>query len=107
MKAEEVRLSNRRKRLEKKDARLMQVIDRECAGEKTDLDVATVTYRKSDPLEVTAAEAAIKWLTDNGHTECLNFKQPDIRKAETKALIKAGREIPGAVIVDKKTCSLK
>lgn len=107
LKAEESRLSTRRKRLEKKEARLMQVLDRECAGEKTDLGIATVTYRKSDPLEVTDAKAAINWLSENGHMECLNFKEPDIRKTETKALVKKGIEVPGAAIVIHNNCSLK
>ena len=107
LKAEETRLKKRRERLEKKDDRLMKIIDRECAGEKTDLGIATVSYRKSNPLEVTDMKAAIKWLTDNGHMECLKFSEPEVRKTETKALIKKGTEVPGAAIVTKNNCSLK
>ena len=107
LKAEESRLKKRRERLEKKDDRLMKIIDWECAGEKTDLGIATVSYRKSDPLEVTDTKAAIKWLTNNGHMECLKFSEPEVRKTETKALIKKGTEVPGAAIVTKNNCSLK
>ena len=107
LKAEETRLKKRRERLEKKYDRLMKIIDRECSGEKTDLSIATVSYRKSDPLEVTDTKAAIKWLADNGHIECLKFSEPDVRKTETKALIKKGTQVPGAAIVTKNNCSLK
>lgn len=46
--------------MEKKDDRLMKIIDRECAGEKTDLGIAVVSYRKSESLEITDAAAALK-----------------------------------------------
>lgn len=42
LKAEEDRLRDRRTRLEKKVERLLEILDRECAGEKTDLGVATL-----------------------------------------------------------------
>ncbi|MCC8065615.1 MAG: siphovirus Gp157 family protein [Clostridiales bacterium] len=46
LKEEETRLKNRRDRLEKKENRLMEILDRECGGEKTNLGVATLSYRK-------------------------------------------------------------
>lgn len=107
LKTEETRLKNRRSRLEKKEERLMQVIDRECAGEKTDLGIATVSYRKSEPLDITDEKATIKWLTENGHMECLKFSEPEVRKTETKALINKGTKVPGAAIITKHNCSLK
>ena len=42
LKEEEKRLKERRASLERKDTRLMEILDRECAGEKTDCGVATV-----------------------------------------------------------------
>ncbi len=48
-KTEEQRLKARRDRLAKKEDRLMKILDRECAGEKTDLGVATFAYRKTSP----------------------------------------------------------
>ena len=41
LKAEEQRLKARRERISAKEDRLMKILDRECAGEKTDLGVAT------------------------------------------------------------------
>ena len=107
IKAEEQRLKARRESLEKKDDRLMYIIDRECAGEKTDLGIAVVSYRKSDPLEITDPKVALKWLTDNGHEDCIRVREPEVRKAEVKALVKKGTEVPGTVLIQKNNCSLK
>ena len=107
IKAEENRLAARRKALEKKDERLMKIIDRECAGEKTDLGIAVISYRKSEPLEITDAAAAIEWLAKNGHVDCLKYAAPEVRKTETKALVKKGIKVPGTVLETKSNCSLK
>ena len=55
VKVEEMRLRSRRSGLEKKEARILQILDRECGGEKTDLGVATLNYRKTTRLEVSDA----------------------------------------------------
>ena len=105
IKAEETRLSKRRKQLEKKDERLMRIIDRECAGEKTDLGIAVVSYRRSEPLEITDASAALKWLRENEHPECIKTSY-EVKKIETKALVKKGTAVPGTALTSKNNCSL-
>lgn len=60
IKAEESRLKKRREHLKKKNERLMKIIDRECAGEKTDLGITIVSYRKSEPLEVIVPATALQ-----------------------------------------------
>ena len=52
VKTEEQRLKARRDRLTKKEERIMKVLDRECAGEKTDLGVATFSYRQTSRVDV-------------------------------------------------------
>ena len=47
IKEEEQRLRDRRHGCDRKVDRLMAILDRECAGEKTDCGVATVCYRKT------------------------------------------------------------
>ena len=106
IKAEEARLKKRREQLEKKEERLMKIIDRECAGEKTDLGIAVVSYRKSEPLEITDAAAALKWLQENNHAECIKVTT-EVRKTETKTLVKKGTAVPGTVLAPKNNCSLK
>ena len=67
LKAEEDRLSKRRKALERKEEKLVSILDRECGGEKKDLGFATVSYRKSESVEVLDSAKACAWLHDNGY----------------------------------------
>ncbi len=65
--AEERRLHDRRQRLETKQARLIEILDRECGGQKTDLGVATLCYRKRTHVEINDNDAALAWLKKTGH----------------------------------------
>ena len=107
IKAEEDRLKKRRQSLEHKEERLMGIIDRECEGEKTDLGIAVVSYRKSEKLDVTDPKAAIVWLHANGHDDCIKIADPEVRKDDVKKMVKAGTEVPGTVLVAKNNCSLR
>ena len=107
IKAEEQRLADRRKRLEREEARLMEVLDRECAGEKTDLGVATVSYRKGKSTIVEDEAQAIEWLEKNGFDDCVKYAAPAIRKSDVKDLIlKQGKTVPGVHIEDRRNMSL-
>ena len=107
LKEEERRLKERRASLERKDTRLMEILDRECAGEKTDCGVATVCYRKTAKVEVGDDAAAVSWLMDHGHTQCYRVPAPEISKTEVKKLLAAGTEVPGVALVQDYSCSLR
>ena len=107
LKEEEKRLKERRASLERKDIRLMEILDRECGGEKTDCGVATVCYRKTTKVEVDDDVTAVTWLIDNGHTQCYKVPAPEISKTEVKKLLAAGAEIPGVALVQDYSCSLR
>ena len=107
IKSEEARLKARRERLEKKEDRLMKVLDRECAGEKTDLEVATFSYRKTSHVDVSDAAKAVRWLKRNKHFDCFRIKEPEVAKAEVKKLINSGVKVPGCAVVDDRSCALK
>lgn len=107
VKAEEERLKARRGALERKEERLLHILDRECAGEKTDLGIATVSYRISEKVEISDSGAAVKWLKENGHDDCYRTPAPEVNKSEVKALLKKGQKVPGAVLVRHNNCSLK
>ena len=107
VKAEEQRLKARRDRLARKEERLMQVLDRECAGEKTDLGVATFSYRKTSHVEVADSAKAIRWLKRNKHTDCFRIPVPEVAKNEVKRLINAGTKVPGCTLVEDRSCQLK
>ncbi|MBR4765377.1 MAG: siphovirus Gp157 family protein [Clostridia bacterium] len=107
LKAEEVRLKDRRSRLEKKETRLMEILDRECGGEKTDLGVATLSYRKTTRLEVTDAAKAVNWLKRRKLTSCFRIPSPEVAKTEVKKLMSSGTAVPGCSLVEDKSYSLR
>ncbi len=107
VKAEEVRLRDRRSRLEKKEAHIMRILDRECDGEKTDLGVATFNYRKTARVNVSDAEEAVSWLRSHDYSDCFRIPTPEVAKTEVKKLLAAGTEIPGCTLVEDRSYSLK
>lgn len=107
LKEEEKRLKERRAMLERKDDRLMAILDRECHGEKTDCGVATVCYRKTTKVDVSDDATAISWLMENGHPQCYRVPTPEISKTEVKKLLTAGTEVPGVSLVQDYSCSLR
>lgn len=107
LKEEEKRLKERRAMLERKDERLMSILDRECHGEKTDCGVATVCYRKTTKVDVSDNATAISWLMENGHPQCYKVPAPEISKSEVKKLLTVGTEVPGVALVQDYSCSLR
>lgn len=107
LKAEEIRLKARREHLEKKEERLMNVLDRECAGQRTELGVATLAYRKTSRVDVSDSKKAIRWLKRNKHTECFRVPEPEVAKTEVKKLLTAGVKVPGCALTEGTSCSLK
>ncbi len=107
LKSEETRLRERRSRLEKKADRLLQILDRECNGEKTDLGVATLQYRKTSRVEIADAVKAVNWLRRRKLTDCFRIPAPEVAKAEVKKLLTAGTKIPGCALVEDRSYSLK
>lgn len=107
LKAEETRLSDKRKRLEAKNERLLNFIDRQCGGEKTDCGVATVKYTRTEATEIIDKEKLVSWLELNNGDDCLKYLEPEIRKPELKKLIKSGAEVPYAAIIGRTSCSIK
>ena len=107
IKEEEQRLRDRRHGCDRKVDRLMAILDRECAGEKTDCGVATVCYRKTTKVDVADSQAAVDWLSEHGHSNCYRIPAPEISKTEVKRLLTAGTEVPGVTLVQDLSCSLK
>lgn len=107
LKAEEARLKLRRQKLEKKEFRLIRVLDRECGGQTTDLGVATLGYRKTSRVEVSDPKKAVNWLKRNKFFSAFRIPEPEVTKAEVRKLINAGKKVPGCEIVDDVSCRLK
>ena len=107
LKAEETRLKQRRDALDRKEARLIMILDRECGGETTDLGVATLSYRKTSRLEVTDEAKAVAWLKRHKFKEAFRVLAPTVYKTEVRKLLSAGQKVPGCTVVDDRSCSLK
>lgn len=108
LKAEKTRLDARRKAREKRIELFLSILDRECAGKKTDLGVATVSYRKSSPVEIVsgAEPDVVCWLEEHNYEHCLKYTDPEIRKDPLKKLIQSGEDIPYCAIIEKNNMSL-
>jgi len=111
VKAEEARLKERRERMARRETSILNVLDRECAGQKTDLGVATVSYRKSETVEFDTDSHNVSnialWLAQNNHFDCYRSPDPVLDKAALKKLVKSGVEVPGITIASHVNCSLK
>ena len=107
LKAEEQRLKERRDALSRKENRLMQILDRECAGQKTPLGIATFSYRKTSHVEVADSEKAVRWLKRHKYLDCFRVPAPEVAKAEVKKLINSGVSVPGCAVVEDYSTILK
>ena len=85
----------------------MAILDRECAGQKTDCGVATICYRKTTRVEVGDDATAVSWLMANGHNNCYKVPAPELSKSEIKKLLTSGTEVPGVALVQDLSCSLR
>ncbi len=107
LREEEKRLASRRKTMENREKSLMAYLDNACMGEKTDLGIAVVSYRRSTRVEIKDTSAALEFLEENNHEECIKRTDPEIAKDKVKALVKDGTEVPGIAIVEVMNCSLR
>lgn len=107
LREEEQRLRGRRARKEREEQRLLAIIDRECAGVKTDLGVATASYRRTTRLEVGDEGKACRWLKRHGHSDCYRTPEPVVLKPEVKRLVQNGEAVPGCLLVEGLSFSLK
>lgn len=107
LKTEEKRLKERREALEKKEERILKILDRECNGESADLGVATFKYRTSKSLEVKDEKKAINWLKRHKYSSAIKVVAPTVLKMEVRKIISAGNDVPGCEIVENTSYSLK
>ena len=107
IKTEEDRLKKRRERLEGAEKSILNVLARECDGQKTDLGVATVRFTPSVETVVTDENAVLQWLYANHHEEAIKLALPKVSKDGVKKLLRGGANIPGVSLENKSNCSLR
>ena len=68
-------------------------------GEKVKTSLVSVSYRRSESVNVLDSAAVIKWAQDNGmDSEVLKYAEPEISKTALKPMLKEGKIIPGVVL---------
>jgi hypothetical protein len=109
LKEEKSRIDARIKRKESRYERFRQILERECGGEKTDLGVATFSYRKSEACvwDEKNEQDIIAWIEKHAYDDCLKYSEPEIRKDPLKKLINSGVNVPFASVEKRNKGSLK
>jgi hypothetical protein len=57
-------------------------------------------------VEITDEDRAIAWLMEHGE-DALTYQQPKISKTAVKEILKSGKEIPGAELVERQTMQVR
>lgn len=99
LKAERDAFAARQKAAEKKAEALTKYLAAFLNGEKFKSTEVSISWRKSESLEVTD----LLQIPD----EYLTYKMPEANKTAIKAAIKAGTEVPGVQIVQNMNMSIK
>ena len=98
-KAEAKAFTERAKSAESKAEWLKGYMSRTLEGQAFKTDRLSVTFRKSQAVEITDFYAI--------DDDFLRFKEPEIDKAKIREALKAGKEVKGAELVDKLNISIK
>ena len=107
IKAEENALAERRKPLERKSANLKKYITEILSGDKFTTARVACTFRKSKSVEIQDEAEFIRTMQEGQHFEYLKYSLPTVNKTEITNAIKAGKEVPGAQLVEKNNLSIK
>ena len=106
LKSEIDRLSRIKKGLEGQEARLMDVLGRECGGENTQFSVAKGCYRTTHPVNIWEEGMLYDWLSAHEYEDCYST-EVKFNKNAVKRLIEEGLEVPGAEIAERQSFSLR
>lgn len=104
---EEKALAERRKQKEKRAESLKDYLAEALNGSAFETAKVKLSFRASKSVLVTDDVGLIHWLEDNGKEDCLAYSLPRINKTELTKLLKAGEEIPGAVLQDNNNLQIK
>lgn len=93
--AEEEKFAAWRKAAERQAERLSEFLKRELNGEKLMTQRVRVTFRKASAVDVENPVLAMAYLRNQGYTDCIREKEPEINKAAVKRLLGVGVDVPG------------
>ena len=89
------------------NSQLSALLDRIVDGEKFETSRCSISFRRSHPVEVADASAAIEWLAHEGYDDCLRYKAPELSKSGLKELLDSGVEVPGCLVADRLNMTIK
>lgn len=98
IRAEELLLSGRRRAKENKLEQLKSWLSYALDGEKFETAKLRISYRKSQSVEADLDKLPDKYL---------RFRDPEPDKKKLAADLKAGKEIPGAVLIEKQNLQIR
>lgn len=103
--ADEIKaLQERKKSLDSKLKWADQYLEYALAGQKFETSKVSITYRKSQAVEVEDQEAFIRGYKDNPELVKTEYS---INKTNIRKMLKEGQEILGAVLVDRQNMQIK
>ena len=100
-------LQERKKRIANKCRQLSSYLQDNRNGEKFETSRCSISFRRSHPVEVADASAAIEWLAHEGYDDCLRYKAPELSKSGLKELLDSGVEVPGCLVADRLNMTIK
>lgn len=110
MKEEAQTLTERRRVVENKVARLEAVLDEALDGQKFSTPRCVVSFRSSKAVEVDDEDALINWACLNGQEDTfVRYKQPEINKANLLKWLKEDHPLdpPGVRLVERRSLGVK
>lgn len=106
-KAEKEAFAEREKAAKNKAESLKKWLSYALNGEKMSTQKVAISFRKSESVEIEDEERVITFAQKNGRDDLLRYTAPAVNKTAIKAVIKTGKQIPGAVLVEKQNISIK
>lgn len=104
--AEEKALKERKQAKQAKAARYAEWLSHALEGKPFETARVRLSFRKSDTVEIRDDFAVLFYCEKHNLENCIEYKS-SISKAEIKKLLKAGQEIPGAVLTEKQNLQIK
>ena len=107
IRAEEIKLAERRKELEKKAESLKRYLTEILSGAKFSTARVACSFRKTKSVEIADETEFIRQMEESMHYEYLKYSPPTVNKTEITNAIKAGQTVPGAQLIEKNNLSIK
>lgn len=100
-------LTERKRRADRKCESLKRYIVEILGGEKFSTAKCSVSYHRSKSLQVQDNASLVSWLEENGHSDLVVRKEPEVSKKSVTDLIKQGAGVPFAELIENTSLVVK